>query len=192
MRSRWRSGRICAGRCAAGLLQQSAESGKPGTKRAEKARFFHARGGANAGTLGRRCARGHPRRCGRGMPTALSTLPPGRESFASSCARPQAPLHARKIPHEKNGAGAVRAPVRRSGSCGAVPELGTAPAGAKRERGQLLILRSGTRSGEVFSFCAVAVLQARCRRFRGIVRIHPRGRRGALRPRRSGARWFPE
>ena len=65
------------------------------------------------------------------------------------------------------------------------------PAGAKRERGQLLILRSGTRSGEVFSFCAVAALQTRCRRFRGIVRIHPRGRRGALRPRRSGARWFP-
>lgn len=68
----------------------------------------------------------------------------------------------------------------------AVPELGT-----KRERGQLLILCSGTRSGEVFSFCAVVALEARCGRFRGIVRIPLRGRRGALRPRRSGARWFP-
>ena len=31
---------------------------------------------ANAGTLGRRCARGHTRGHGRGMPTALSARPP--------------------------------------------------------------------------------------------------------------------
>lgn len=161
---------------------------------------LHPRTGAHRGA--RACMRPHTRR----EPRRGLTLPPGAESSLSLCGIPRVPSGVRKSPRSKFCKKGRGFQSQRRGKCGgagaqgcfrAIPGAAMQcpnwawPAGTKRERGQLLILRSGTRSGEVFSFCAVAALQARCGRFRGIVRIPLRGRRSALRPRRSGARWFP-
>lgn len=170
--------------CYSGQLRAE----KQAQNRAKMTRIFtrknggklRPRTGAHRGA--RACMRPHTRR----EPRRGLTLPPSAESSSSLCGIPRVPSGVRKSPRSKfykkgrgfqsqrrgkcRGTGAVRAPVIR---CAALDHAERCPnwarpAGAKRERGQLLILCSGTRSGEVFSFCAVAALQARCGRFRDL------------------------
>ena len=60
---------------------------------------------ANAGTLGRRCAQGHARRHGRGMPTALSARPPAGKVWRSYAQDRRHPSTREKFPTGKTAQG---------------------------------------------------------------------------------------